>query len=58
MYKPSISPQKQKETKDEDKWTKNCKNEFLDTHTGLTGTTYRSDRFGQNRNSAVIKNRM
>jgi hypothetical protein len=36
--------------------TQNCKIEFLDTHTGLTGAAYRSDQFGQNRNSVVMEN--
>jgi hypothetical protein len=31
-------------------------NRFLDTYTGLTGMTYRSGRFGQNRNATRLKN--
>jgi hypothetical protein len=36
--------------------TQNCKIEFLDTHTDLTGATYWSDRFGQNKNYALMEN--
>jgi hypothetical protein len=35
--------------------TQNCKIEFLDTHTGLTGAAYRSEQFGQNRNFTVME---
>jgi hypothetical protein len=45
VYNISIDPQEQKEINEENNQTQDCKNRLLDTYTGLTGMTYRSDWF-------------
>jgi hypothetical protein len=45
VYNISIDPQEQKEINEENNQIQDCKNRLLDTYTGLTGMTYRSDWF-------------
>jgi hypothetical protein len=52
VYNISIDPQEQKEINEENNQIQDCKNRLLDTYTGLTGMTYRSDWFSYDRNTA------